>query len=88
VPAGGSVDLEFVVTDATTGGLVTDLTNLTVLVMTPSWQERRVGKPLGDGRYNVNFLLPAPGFYAVMVRSAAAGIAYEPMPKLTVTAAQ
>jgi len=86
VPAGRPVNLDFVVTDATTGGPIADLADLTVLVMTPSWQARQVAKPLGDGRYSVNFLLPVPGFYAVMVRSAGAGIDYQPMPGLTVTA--
>jgi hypothetical protein len=88
VPAGRSVHLDFVVTDGATGGPVAELTDLTVLVMTPAWQARQVATALGDGRYQVNFVMPQPGVYAVLVRSADAGIEYQPMPRLTVTAAR
>jgi hypothetical protein len=72
----------------TTGAAVTDLTDLTVLVMTPAWQSRVVAKPLGNGRYHIDLMVPLPGTYAVLVRSANAGIEYQPMPELTVTGAQ
>ncbi len=88
VSAGRAVNLDFVVTDTTTGGPVAGLTDLTVLVMTPAWQARQVATPLGDGRYGVKFIVPVPGLYAVMVRSADAGFDYLPMPGLTVTSAQ
>jgi hypothetical protein len=84
VPAGHPATLEFVVTD-TAGGFVSDITDLTVLLMTPSWQMRQVATPVGHGRYSVDFAVPVPGSYAVMVRSDAAGIAYRPMPALIVT---
>jgi YVTN family beta-propeller protein len=85
VPAGQSASLDFVVTDPATGKAVVDLTDLTVLVMTPAWQTRQVATPLGDGRYEVNVVVPEPGTYAVAVRSKAAGIDYQPMPGLNIT---
>ena len=85
---GHSTSLGFAVTDVTTGAAVTDLTDLTVLVMTPAWQSRVVAKPLGNGRYRIDLMVPLPGTYAVLVRSANAGIEYQPMPELTVTAGQ
>jgi YVTN family beta-propeller protein len=85
VPAGQSVSLDFVVTDPATGEVVAGLTDLTVLVMTPAWQTRQVARPLGNGRYEVNVVVPEPGTYAVAVRSEAAGIHYEPMPGLNIT---
>jgi hypothetical protein len=84
VPAGQSVSLNFVVTDPATGGVVAGLTDLTVLVMTPAWQTRQVASPLGNGRYEVNVVVPVPGTYAVAVRSEAAGIDYQPMPGLDI----
>jgi hypothetical protein len=87
VPVGEPAKLEFMVTNAT-GGPVADLSDLTVLVMTSSWQMRQIATPRGDGRYDVHFVVPEPGAYAVAVRSIAAGIDYQPMPGLTITAAQ
>jgi YVTN family beta-propeller protein len=87
VQAGRPVRLGFVVTDTTTGRPVADLTDLTVLVMTPAWQARKIATPAGDGHYNVDFTVPVPGFYAVMARSADVGMDYQPMPGLSVTVA-
>lgn len=86
--AGHPVSLDFVVTDVTTGAPVGDLTDLTVLVMTPAWQTRKVAAPLGGGRYNVELAVPMPGLYAVVASSADAGIDYQPMPALNVVAQQ
>jgi len=86
VSAGRPIRLGFVITDAAARP-VADLNDVTVLVMAPSWQARKVATALGDGRYDVDFVVPVPGFYAVMVRSAAVGLDYQPMPGLTVTAA-
>jgi YVTN family beta-propeller protein len=84
-PAGQSVNLDFVVTDPVTGEVVAGLTDLTVLVMTPAWQTRRVATPVGNGRYKVSFVVPVPGRYAVAVRSEDAGIDYQSMPGLNIT---
>jgi YVTN family beta-propeller protein len=88
VAAGHPVNLDFVVTDVTTGAPVGDLTDLTVLVMTPAWQIRQVAAPLGDGRYSVELAVPIPGLYAVVASSANAGIDYQPMPGLQIVAPQ
>jgi YVTN family beta-propeller protein len=87
VPAGRSVNLDFIVTNMTTGRPVDDLTDLTVLVMTPTWQARQVATPIGDGHYSASFTVPVPGFYAVLVRSGNGGIEFQTMPGLAVTAA-
>jgi DNA-binding beta-propeller fold protein YncE len=88
VPAGRPVSLGFVVTDAASGDPVDDLTDLTVLVMTPTWQTRLVAEPLGAGRYGVTLAVPLPGRYAVVASSADAGIDHQPMPGLNVVAPQ
>jgi YVTN family beta-propeller protein len=88
VTAGQPVSLDFVVTDVTTGAPVGDLTDLTVLVMTPAWQTRRVAAPLGDGHYSIELAVPVPGLYAVVASSADAGIDYQPMPGLQIVAPQ
>jgi YVTN family beta-propeller protein len=88
VPAGRPVSLSFIVTDAATGAPVDDLTDLTVLVMTPAWQVRLVAQPLGAGRYGVTLAVPLPGRYAVVTSSADAGIDHQPMPWLNVVAPQ
>jgi hypothetical protein len=88
VPADRPVSLSFIVTDAATGAPVDDLTDLTVLVMTPAWQIRLVAQPLGAGRYGVTLAVPLPGRYAVVTSSADAGIDHQPMPWLNVVAPQ
>jgi YVTN family beta-propeller protein len=88
VPAGRPVSLGFLVTDAASGDPVDDLTDLTVLVMTPTWQTRLVAEPLGAGRYGVTLAVPLPGRYAVVASSADAGIDHQPMPGLNVVAPQ
>ena len=86
--AGRPISLKFIVTDAATGAPVNDLTDLTVLVMTPEWQTRLVAQPLGAGRYGVTLVVPLPGRYAVVTSSADAGIDYQPMPGFNVVAPQ
>jgi YVTN family beta-propeller protein len=88
VTAGHPVSLDFVVTDVTTGAPVGDLTDLTVLVMTPAWQTRQVAAPLGDGHYSIELAVPIPGLYAVVASSENAGIDYQPMPGLQIVAPQ
>jgi YVTN family beta-propeller protein len=88
VTAGHPVSLDFVVTDVTTGAPVGDLTDLTVLIMTPAWQTRQVAAPLGNGRYSIELAVPMPGLYAVVASSANAGIDYQPMPGLQIVAPQ
>jgi YVTN family beta-propeller protein len=88
VTAGQPVSLDFVVTDVITGAPVGDLTDLTVLVMTPAWQTRQVAAPLGGGHYSIELAVPVPGFYAVVASSANAGIDYQPMPGLQIVAPQ
>jgi YVTN family beta-propeller protein len=88
VTAGQPVSLDFVVTDVTTGAPVGDLTDLTLLIMTPAWQTRRVAAPLGDGHYGIELAVPIPGLYAVVASSANAGIDYQPMPGLQIVAPQ
>ena len=72
----------------TTGAPVGDLTDLTVLIMTPAWQTRQVAAPLGGGRYSIELAVPIPGLYAVVASSANAGIDYQPMPGLQIVAPQ
>ncbi|MEA2346054.1 MAG: hypothetical protein QOF63_4223 [Thermoanaerobaculia bacterium] len=86
--AGQPVSLDFLVTDVMTGAPVGDLTDLTVLIMTPAWQTRQVAAPLGDGHYSIELAVPIPGLYAVVASSADAGIDYQPMPGLQIVAPQ
>jgi hypothetical protein len=46
--------------------------------MGPAWQHRDVARYRGDGVYSVDFSVPTPGMYSVLLSSSSLGVNYAP----------
>jgi hypothetical protein len=76
----------FCLTDVRTGQPVTGLTDLRILVFEPPgvWQQRQIGKELGDGVYEVTQIFPHAGAFNIMAAVASRGVTFADLPFSTV----
>lgn len=74
--AGQPSQLAFRLTRADTGMPESDAKDVVVLMMGPLWQRRDRATYLGNGIYAVNFTVPTPGVYNVLLGSASLGLNY------------
>lgn len=68
--------LAFRLTRADTGKPESDAKDVVVLMMGPAWQRRDRATYLGNGVYSVDFTVPTPGVYNVLLGSASLGLDY------------
>jgi YVTN family beta-propeller protein len=87
---GETYRLRFKVTDPETGQPIAALKDVMVLTfLAPGvWQKRQWAKPLGDGLYQVEFVVPQPGAYYIFWECPSLGISYNQIPPLIMTAAR
>ena len=88
LPAGETTALEIQLIDPVTGTPRSGLADVRVLTFRSPGrnQERRLARPLGDGRYQVDLLLPHPGVYYAFVESDSAGLRYNQSPQVILVA--
>ncbi|MBV8706695.1 MAG: YncE family protein [Acidobacteriaceae bacterium] len=82
--AGEPTDLAFRLTFADTGKPDTEAKDVVILMVGPTWQRRSVASHRGDGIYSVDFKVPAPGIYNVLLSSQSRGLTYLPYATVTV----
>lgn len=70
------VHLSFRLTVAGSGKAQPDVQDVVVLMMGPMWQHRDVARYRGDGVYSVDFSVPTPGTYSVLLSSSSLGVNY------------
>ncbi len=63
------VRLAFRLTEVASGQPLPDAQDVVVLMMGPAWQHRDVARYRGDGVYSVDFSVPTPGMYSVLLNS-------------------
>jgi hypothetical protein len=87
---GETYSLRFKVKDPETGQPIAALKDVMVLTfLAPGvWQKRQWAKPLGDGLYQVEFVVPQPGAYYIFWECPSLGISYNQIPPLIMTAAK
>ncbi len=73
---GTPAHLAFRLTLAATGRPDTDAKDVMILMVGPMWQRRQVASHDGDGIYSVDFDVPTPGLYNVLLSSPSRGLAY------------
>lgn len=76
VIAGTPAHLAFRLTLADTGRPDTEVKDLIILMVGSRWQRRQVASHNGDGVYSVDFEVPTPGVYNVLLSSLSRGLAY------------
>ena len=74
--AGEPAHLAFRLTFADTGRPDNEAKDVVILMMGPTWQRRAVAVPSGDGIYSVDFAVPTPGTYNVLLSSPSRGLSY------------
>lgn len=82
-----SVHVAFRLTEVTSGKPLPDAQDVVVLMMGPAWQHRDVARYRGDGVYSVDFSVPTPGMYSVLLSSSSLGVNYAPYATLQVQGA-
>ena len=85
VAQGETAHLAFRLTLADTGKPENDAKDVLILMAGPSWQRRQVATLLGDGVYAVDFKIPTPGSYNVLLSSPSLGLSYTPYATVKVT---
>jgi hypothetical protein len=73
---GEPAHLAFRLTFADSGQPDTEAKDVVVLMMGPLWQRREVASHTGDGIYSVDFAVPTPGTYRVLLGSQSLGLSY------------
>ena len=63
-------------TDAATGAPAEDIADVTILVVSPAWQRRRVARHQGAGVYSVGLVIPIRGGYNVLVEARSMRLPY------------
>jgi YVTN family beta-propeller protein len=76
VTAGKPAHLAFLITFADTGRPDTEARDVLILMVGPSWQRREVASHSSDGIYSVDFAVPTPGLYNVLLSSRSQGLGY------------
>jgi YVTN family beta-propeller protein len=76
--AGAATRIAFRLTLADTGKPDTAAQDVVILVAGPAWQRRAVASHAGDGVYFVDFTVPEPGLYTVMMTAPSQGLDYAP----------
>jgi YVTN family beta-propeller protein len=74
--AGEPAHLAFRLTFADTGRPDNEAKDVVILMMGPTWQRRAVAAPSGDGIYSVDFAVPTPGTYDVLLSAPSQGLSY------------
>jgi len=54
-------------------------------MMGPAWQRRQVATHCGDGVYAVDFTVPTPGVYNVLLSSSSLGLSYQQYATVKIT---
>ena len=83
--AGEPTHLAVRLTFAETDKPNTEVKDVLILMQGPLWQRRDVASHLGDGVYAVDFAVPTPGVYTVLLSSASQGLNYLPYAIVTIT---
>jgi DNA-binding beta-propeller fold protein YncE len=74
--AGQPAHLAFRLVSMDTGKPETEAKDVVILMMGPMWQRREVAVERGDGVYSVDFAVPTPGTYNVLLGSPSLGLSY------------
>jgi hypothetical protein len=83
--AGESAHLAFRLTFADTGQPDTEVKDVLILMMGPAWQRRQVATHRGDGIYAVDFTVPTPGVYNVLLSASSLGLSYQQYATVKIT---
>jgi DNA-binding beta-propeller fold protein YncE len=76
--------LAFRLTFADTGKPDTEAKDVVILMMGPMWQRRAVANHGGDGVYSVDFVVPMPGSYDVLLGAPSLGLGYAKYTKVEI----
>ena len=82
--AGEPTHLAFRLTFAETDKPNTEVKDVLILMQGPLWQRRDVASHLGDGVYAVDFAVPTPGVYTVLLSSPSQSLNYLPYATVTI----
>jgi YVTN family beta-propeller protein len=82
---GQAAHIAFRVTFAESGKPDIAAKDILVLMAGPMWQDRQIASHTGDGLYSVDFKVPVPGTYRVLLSSPSQGLAFAQYATVEVT---